>query len=163
MVRPSSLRSAAGPVAMGLAVWCAAGRISLAAFDQPSIRLAVPAPWWVAIVAIAAAFLVPAWRRRPALTAPALLSTLPWLPLPLPAAALIWTGPLAWMPIGLAAVTTVLVSAAAITEHALAQPRGQRAPLRRLHVPRARRAPEQRQRHQQLAHARVHLPGCAGR
>ena len=102
---------------MGLAVWCAAGRISLAAFDQPSIRLAVPAPWWVAIGAIAAAFLVPAWRRRPALTAPALLSTLPWLPLPLPAAALIWTGPLAWMPIGLAAVTTVLVSAAAITEH----------------------------------------------
>lgn len=101
---------------MGLAVWCAAGRISLTAFDQPSIRLAVPAPWWVAIVAIAAALLVPAWRRHPALTAPALLSTLPWWPLPLPAAALIWTGPLAWVPIGLAVVTTVLASVGAITE-----------------------------------------------
>ncbi|MGE5834341.1 MAG: hypothetical protein ACM4AI_07680 [Acidobacteriota bacterium] len=101
---------------MGLAVWCAAGRISLAAFDQPSIRLAVPAPWWVAIVAIAAALLVPAWRRRPVLATPALLSTLPWLPLPLPAAALIWTGPLAWVPIGLAAVTALLASAPAISE-----------------------------------------------
>lgn len=99
---------------MGLSVWCAAGRISLAAFDQPSIRLAVPAPWWVAIVAIAAALLVPAWRRRPVLATPALLSTLPWLPLPLPAAALIWTGPLAWVPIGLAAVTALLASAPAI-------------------------------------------------
>ena len=101
----SGLRSAIGPLGIGLAVWFAAGHISLAAADQPSVRLAVPAPWWIALVAIAAAMLVPGWRRRPALAAPALLSTLPWLPIPLPAIALIWTGPLAWVPIGLAVLT----------------------------------------------------------
>jgi hypothetical protein len=92
---------------VGLAVWCAAGHISLAAADHPSVRLAVPAPWWIAVVAIAAAMAVPAWRRRPTLALPALLSTLPWLPIPLPAIALIWTGPLAWVPIGLAALAVV--------------------------------------------------------
>ena len=40
--------------------------------------------------------------RIPLLALPALLATLPWWPVPLPAIALIWTGPLAWVPIALA-------------------------------------------------------------
>ncbi len=105
---PSGLRSALGPVCIGLAVWCAAGRITLAAFDSPSIRLVLPAPWWVIVVATAFAFLVPAWRLRPALTAPALLATLAWWPVPLPPIGLIWTGPLAWLPIGLSLIAAVI-------------------------------------------------------
>ena len=63
------------------------------------MRLAVPAPWWVLLVATLAACLVPAWRRDARLALPAILSTLPWWPLPLPAIALLWTGPLAWAPL----------------------------------------------------------------
>ena len=38
---------------------------------------------------------------------PALFSTLPWWPVPLPAIALIWTGPFAWLPIGVALLAAV--------------------------------------------------------
>ncbi|HYN07238.1 MAG TPA: hypothetical protein VES67_07595 [Vicinamibacterales bacterium] len=103
-------RSAIGPACIALAAWCAAGHISLAAHDLPSVRLAVPAPWWVIVVTGVAASCVPAWRRRPGLTFPALLSTVPWWPLPLPAVVLVWTGPLAWLPIGLALVGAAIES-----------------------------------------------------
>ena len=109
----TGLRHAIGPVCIGLAVWCAAGRISLAASDSASIRLAIAAPWWVAAIAPAAAALVPAWRRSPLLALPALLGVLPWLPVPLPAVALVWTGPLAWVPIGLCVIAAVVATGAA--------------------------------------------------
>ena len=109
---PPALRSAIGPLCIGLAVWCAAGRISLASSDSASIRLAVAAPWWFSAIATAAAALVPAWRRSPLLTLPALLSVLPWLPVPLPAVALVWTGPLAWVPIGLCVIAAVVAAGA---------------------------------------------------
>ena len=91
------------------AVWCAAGTITVAMPDAAARRFALPAPWWVLLVAAAVASFVPAWRRRPVLAAPALLSTLPWWPVPLPAIAMIWTGPLAWVPV-LAAVGCALGS-----------------------------------------------------
>jgi hypothetical protein len=90
---------AVGPLIVATAVWCATGAITIASPDAASQRLALPAPWWVFAVALAAAALVPEWRRRPLAAAPALLSTLPWWPVPLPPLALIWTGPLAWAPI----------------------------------------------------------------
>ena len=89
---------------MGVAVWCAAGTLTVVSATEASHRVANPAPWWVLAAAIVLAALVPVWRRRPTLTWPALLSVLPWLPLPLPAVALVWTGPLAWLPILLALV-----------------------------------------------------------
>jgi hypothetical protein len=51
------------------------------------------------------ASVVPAWRRTPLTALPALVATLPWWPVALPAVALVWTGPLAWLPI-LAALAT---------------------------------------------------------
>ncbi|HET9373147.1 MAG TPA: hypothetical protein VFO19_22950 [Vicinamibacterales bacterium] len=96
------VRHAVGPLLVGAAAWCAAGRITVISADAASERLAVFAPWWVFAVAVAVASAVPAWRRRPVLAAPALLSTLPWWPAPLGAALLVWTGPAAWVPIGIA-------------------------------------------------------------
>ncbi len=97
----SVIRSLLGAGIVGASVWCAAGRLTVAAPDSAVVRLAVPASaWWFAVPALLA-LLVPAWRRRPALALPALVATLPWWPVPVPAAFLIWTGPLAWMPIGL--------------------------------------------------------------
>src|SRR5712691_9431149 len=93
------LRSFLGPTLIGIAVWCAAGRITVATAASPATRLAVGAPWWIFVIATSAACLVPAWRRDARLALPALLSTLPWWPLPLPAVLLLWTGPLAWAPI----------------------------------------------------------------
>ena len=78
--------------------WCAAGVVTVASPESASHRFAIPAPWWMFAAALSLALLVPAWRRRPLLAAPALLATLPWWPIPLPTVALIWTGPLAWMP-----------------------------------------------------------------
>jgi hypothetical protein len=62
----------------------------------------VPAPWGIWLAAAAAAALVPAVRRNPRFAIPAVLTTLPWWPVPVPAVALIWTGPLAWVPIAAA-------------------------------------------------------------
>jgi hypothetical protein len=92
---------------VGTAIWCAAGQITVASAASPAARLAAPAPWWVFCLAAAAASIVPEWRRNPRLAAPALLATLPWWPVPVPAAALLWTGPLAWVPIALAWWTTI--------------------------------------------------------
>ena len=104
----AALRSIPAALMVGLGIWCAAGH--LAVFDDRSVgqRLAVPSPLWVFFVAFAASFLVPPWRRRPWLATPALLATLPWWPVPLPAIALIWTGPLAWVAIAAAGVAAVI-------------------------------------------------------
>src|SRR6478736_3689042 len=94
-------RQFAGPLLVGVAAWCAAGTITVAA-DSAAVRLAVPAPIWVWLAATILAALVPAWRRDPVLALPAIFATVAWWPLPLSPIALMWTGPLAWVPIGLA-------------------------------------------------------------
>jgi hypothetical protein len=91
-----------GPLVVAAAVWCAAGHITVATPDSATPRIAVGAPWWVFLLAALMAWPVRAWRERLATATPALLSVLPWLPIPLPVIALIWTGPLAWLPVGLA-------------------------------------------------------------
>ncbi len=97
-----------GPIAVGLGVWCAAGEVSLGTPDSLSPRLAVPGDWWIFAIAAIAGGLVPAWRRQPLTAAPALVATLPWWPMPLPAIALLWAGPLAWLPILLAGVAAIV-------------------------------------------------------
>jgi hypothetical protein len=94
-------RTLVGPAIVGVSVWCAAGTLSVMS-NATTERLAAPAPWWMFIAAAIVAALVPNWRSRPITTLPALLSTLPWWPVPLPAVALLWTGPLTWVPIGAA-------------------------------------------------------------
>ncbi len=96
---PTRLRQLRGPACIGVAVWCAAGMVSVESAASASIRVVVTAPWWVAVAGFAAAWAVPGWRRSPLTAVPALLATLPWWPVALPAVALVWTGPLAWLPI----------------------------------------------------------------
>lgn len=62
-------------------------------------RVLAPAPWWVLVAGLIVGAAVPAWRRSPLTALPALLATLPWWPVPVPAVALVWTGPLAWLPV----------------------------------------------------------------
>jgi len=95
-------RTLTGPAVIGVAVWCAAGTIAVVSNTGSAARVAALAPWWVGVLAVAVAACVPAWRARPVTALPALFSTLPWWPVPLPAVALLWTGPLAWAPIGAA-------------------------------------------------------------
>lgn len=97
--RASGFIAMVGALLIGVAVWCAAGTIAVASADSATARLAVAAPWWVFVLGTVAGAAVPAWRTRPLTTLPALLSIVPWLPLPLSAVALIWTGPMAWVPI----------------------------------------------------------------
>jgi hypothetical protein len=102
------VRTLIGPMLGGLAIWCAAGQLTVATASSAGVRLAVPAPWWILVLGVGCAALVPGWRRDPRLAAPALISTIPWWPVPVPAVALIWTGPLAWLPIALALGATLV-------------------------------------------------------
>jgi hypothetical protein len=106
-------RAALGPLVIGVSIWCAAGTVAPVTIEQPGIRLGWPAPWWVLLLGAIAAAPVPAWRRHPATALPALLSTLPWWPVLLPAIGLLFTGPLAWLPVLVSAVAAVTRSAAA--------------------------------------------------
>jgi len=104
-------RAVIGPLIVASAVWCAAGSMGVAGIDAADVRVAVPASWWPFVVALAAACAWPVWRRSPVLATPALLTVVPWLPVPLPASALIWTGWAAWVPIGLAVVAALVRTA----------------------------------------------------
>lgn len=96
------LSTVSAAVIAGVSVWCAAGDVSVLSGQDASLRLLVPAPWWVAVLAALVGSGLPGWRRRPLAAVPALLATVPWWPVPVPAVALMWTGPLAWMPIAVA-------------------------------------------------------------
>src|SRR5687768_13978961 len=104
-------RTLVGPAIIGVSVWCAAGTVAVLTNTNSTAssidRLVALAPWWIGLIAAGLAALVPAWRTRPSTALPALLSTLPWWPVPLPAMALVWTGPLAWVPIGAAWLVAV--------------------------------------------------------
>ncbi len=96
---PTRLRRLLGPACIGVAVWCAAGLVTVESSASASIRVAAPAPWWWFVVGLVAGFCVRGWRQAPVTAAPALLATLPWWPVAMPAVTLVWTGPLAWLPI----------------------------------------------------------------
>jgi len=110
-----------GPACIGAAIWCAAGVVSVESSAHGAARVLAPAPWWVLLAGLVIGAAVPAWRRSPLTALPALLATLPWWPVPLPAVALVWTGPLAWLPV--IAATAVALGGPLL--HALA--RGLRA------------------------------------
>jgi hypothetical protein len=97
-----SSRSFAGPAAgaaaacaIALAAWMAGGTLTLSAPGGPRLGL-LPSPWVaLALLAIVVACraLWPFVTARPFVAAAALV-TLPWLPVPLPPAALAWSRPL---------------------------------------------------------------------
>jgi hypothetical protein len=84
------------------AAWLTSGTIAFAGRDGPRFGL-LPGDAGHAIVALAAGLLVLAiaWRapsRAATAVAPLALTLLPWLPLPVPPAFLLWTGALASIP-----------------------------------------------------------------
>lgn len=93
------LRAVSGPLVVGLAVWCAAGTLTVASAESAAVRVVAPAAWWIGALGAVVAALVPGFRQAPLSAAPALLAVVPWLPLPLPGVALLFTGPAAWLPI----------------------------------------------------------------
>jgi hypothetical protein len=103
-------RAAVGPLLIGVGSWCALGHISVLTPDDPVVRLAVPAAWYWLPLAMAIAALVPGWRRRPLTATPALLATLPWWPVSVPAIALLWSGHMAWLAVLLSAAAALLSS-----------------------------------------------------
>ena len=123
-----ALRSAIGPLAIGASVWCAAGEIALKAPGFTTPRYGAPAPAWLFVLATAVAALVPHIRRRPIVALPALLSTVPWWPMPLPPNALIFTGPLAWLPIAVAIAVAVGLAPIAAVGRVVGADQPSRAP-----------------------------------
>ena len=97
--------------AFAIGTWIAFGSVALYGPDT-SPRIALPGPPWILITAAVSAFAYVFLRRpTPRDAAPLWLpavALLPWLPLPLPAAALIWTGPLARGLVFLAIATVIV-------------------------------------------------------
>lgn len=106
----ASLRTFVGPSLVGLAVWCASGTLATETALAPHARIGLPAPAWIGAAAALLALAAAPWRRWPVTASPAVLTILPWLPLPIPAAALIWTGRLAWFPIACALLAACLAA-----------------------------------------------------
>jgi hypothetical protein len=103
----------AAACAIGLAAWVSQGAVATTDAGVGSRVGELPAAWWLGVwtVVAGAALAAASWRGiswRPFFVP--LVVLLPWLPFPVPPAALIWTGPLvAWVWVGAA----VAVAAAA--------------------------------------------------
>lgn len=110
MTRRSEPMALAAAVAGAVGAWCASGAIVSTGAGAVS-RLGVLAPWWLLALLLAAGLLVVTGLRLSARDAAPLwlpiVSLLPWLPLPLPSAALLWVGPLGQSLAAAAALTTV--------------------------------------------------------
>src|SRR4051812_9331389 len=91
------MKALAAAVCVGLAAWCSFGTIGVMGVAATSARVALLPAWWLLPVLIVAVF---AAIRLLRLSTPELsplfgaaVVLLPWLPLPVPPAALLWTGP----------------------------------------------------------------------
>jgi hypothetical protein len=81
----------------GLAAWCSLGALGLADHGGGVSRVAMLPPWWVLLIFLAVSIAAARLARPSRLQLDALLGStltlLPFLPVPLPPAALLWTGP----------------------------------------------------------------------
>lgn len=113
-MRRVSARSILTAVVVGIAIWLSFG--SLAVTDAASSRrIGLLAPLWLLAVSTAASVALfcggASLRRVTHAVMWSLLILLPWLPIPVPDAFLIWTGPvvlLVWIAIGLCTVLGLL-------------------------------------------------------
>src|SRR5205823_7621422 len=81
----------------GLALWVSFGSLSAGDAGAAARVGVLPSTWWLAAtVAVTGVIAVAAGRSRAILLWLSVVVLLPWLPLPVPAAALIWAGPLRW-------------------------------------------------------------------
>jgi hypothetical protein len=125
--------SALAAACAGAAAWCSLGTVALSEAGARAVRVGLTPPvWWLpAFVALAVAA---AWALRlaPDRAKPLFFSAvlvLPWLPARLPAAALLWAGPLTWL---------VWAAVAAAMRPAPSAPAGARSGLRRVFTSPAR-------------------------
>ncbi|OFW21814.1 MAG: hypothetical protein A3H97_08035 [Acidobacteria bacterium RIFCSPLOWO2_02_FULL_65_29] len=92
---------------VGLAAWCSLGTLGLAGSGSAASRVALLPPWWLLPALVLSAFaLIRATRLSPSQLSPLFGTSVvivPWLPIPLPPAALLWTGPFA------AAIWTIVI------------------------------------------------------
>ena len=93
------MKTLSAAVCVGLAAWCSLGTLGLTGDEFTASRIALLPPWWLLPALVLAAFaLIRTARLSPAQVAPlfgAGVVIVPWLPIPLPPAALLWTGPFA--------------------------------------------------------------------
>src|SRR5262245_40680791 len=83
----------------GVAAWLSQGTLAVASLDGPRIAL-LPISAAAVVIAVLVAIAVAVLGRSGASLAPVALLTLvilPWLPMPLPAALLVWSGSIAWL------------------------------------------------------------------
>jgi hypothetical protein len=105
------MKATGAAVSVGLAAWCSLGALGLADHGAGVSRIALLPPWWalpiLLVVSIAATRLArPSNRQLDALLG-STLALAPFLPIPLPPAALLWTGPFlvaVWMSVFLGVV-----------------------------------------------------------
>jgi hypothetical protein len=106
-----TMKATGAAVSVGLAAWCSLGALGLADHGAGLSRVALLPPWWALpiflVVSIAATRLArPSSRQLDALLG-STLALVPFLPVPLPPAALLWTGPFVvsvWIAVFLGAV-----------------------------------------------------------
>src|SRR5262245_55283385 len=91
------MKSIGAAVSVGLAAWCSLGALGLADHGAGVSRVALLPPWWllpiILVVSIAATRLARLSNRQLDALLGSTLALVPFLPMPLPAAALLWTGP----------------------------------------------------------------------
>ena len=91
------MKATGAAVSAGLAAWCSLGALGLADHGAGISRVALLPPWWALplflVVSMAATrFARPSSRQLDALLG-STLAFVPFLPIPLPPAAFVWTGP----------------------------------------------------------------------
>ena len=98
------MKAVCAAACVGIAAWCSFGALGIAGASSVSARIALLPPWWLLPVLVAAAWIVVrVLRCSSAELSPLFFSALlvlPWLPVPLPAAAMLWTGgliPVVWI------------------------------------------------------------------
>jgi hypothetical protein len=123
----SRARTVVGPAIVAAAVWAARGVITPSSIAAPNVRFGEPASaaWFAG--AFVLAFACTPLRRSPALALPGLLAILPWLPIPLPTVAYLWTGGLAWLPVVLPFLGAALVASPARRDSPRVWPESPRA------------------------------------
>jgi len=114
----------------GLALWCSLGTLGLIGAGALEARVALLPPWWL-LPALTAALLaaIRLLRLSRSQRAPLFASgvaILPWLPLPLPPAALVWAGPFV-LAVWMAVVLGVIIGDGPVRSRWLTDAR--RAPL----------------------------------
>ena len=91
------MKTVSASLCVGVAAWCSLGTVGLIGTGSSAARIALLPPWWLLPALVAVAFVAIRLARLSTSELWPLFSSalaiLPWLPVPLPAAALVWTGP----------------------------------------------------------------------